>query len=112
MKKDYPWLNRNVINFSYEKFLTNREYFKYPVVRAPRVVDNGGETNKGGRPKGATSEAKRNLKITFRDALNEIAVEYQKEMNTAKSLGFQAKKGCLEDLIIQKKAEFSISDDV
>ena len=63
-------------------------------------------------PKGATSGAKRNLKITLRDALNEIAVEYQKEMNTAKSLGFQAKKGCLEDLIIQKKAEFSISEDI
>ena len=101
-----------MINFSYEKFLTNTECFKYPVERAPRVVDNGGETNKGGRPKGATSEAKRNLKITLHDALNEIAVEYQKEMNTAKSLGFQAKKGCLEDLIIQKKAEFSISEDI
>ena len=51
------------------------------------------------------------MKVALKDALNDIAVEYQKEKEIAKTLGLTVKRGCLEELISQKRAEYGIPAD-
>ena len=112
MHEDYRWINRNSINFAYEKFVKDRTYFDGPIrdkERAP--VRSEDEKNTGGRPKGTTIKAKRDMKVALREALNEISTSYQREIDIARTLGFQAvKKGCLDKIIEQKKKEFGIPD--
>ena len=51
------------------------------------------------------------MKVALKDVLNNIAVEYQKEKEIAKTLGLTVKRGCLEELISQKRAEYGIPAD-
>ena len=108
MSKDYPWLNRNVINFSYEKYIRNKKCFDPVGISGSSAVVSA----KNGRPKGTTDRAKHELKVALRDALNAIAVEFEKEKNIAKALGPTMKRGCLEELISQKRAEYGIPADI
>ena len=114
MQKDYRWINRNSINFAYEKFVRDRTYFDGPIRdMETATVRSEDDKNIGGRPKGATMKSKRDMKVALREALNEISTSYKKEIDIARTLGFQAvKKGCLDKIIEQKKKEFSIPDGI
>ena len=73
-KDEKPWINRNIINFSWKKFCGRRKTSK---ISAPVTKDYGSlnilpSKGKGGRPKGCTILLYHHLKESAIAAKNEI----------------------------------------
>ena len=94
-KEDFPWLNRNIINFAYKKYLEN-------INKQDALSTTSASTttsSSGGRPKGQTNLLKHHRKETILAAKNEITELYINEKEKRKGLGQKLPRGWLKQSI-------------
>ena len=108
LETGFPWINRHVINYAFDKYTAAQ---KAMAVEAP-IADVDNNSNLGGRPVGTTNKEKHDLKSRTRLCLDAVATEFHEKRNIAKRDGKYVKKGCLDDIIKQQKRKFNLSDSV
>lgn len=101
----YPWITRHQVN-SKIKVLQQRGEKS----RAQVVVVNTVDTT-GGRPKGTTVAASRNMSGRKRKALNAVTLKFNKLKQTAKAMGTKLMRGELDSLISTVLIESGLSLD-
>ena len=93
--EDNPWINRNVINFAYKKYLVEKK---------TEVFNNASSSSTStctavGRPKGETNLIKHHRKEVMAAAKNEITQLYNEEKQRMKSNGEILPRGWLKQTI-------------
>ena len=94
-KDDFPWLNRNIINFAYKKYLEkiHKQDALSTTSTSPSTLSSGG------RPKGQTNLLKHHRKETILAAKNEITELYKNEKEKRKEIGQKLPRGWLKQII-------------
>ena len=110
LKDISPWITMHVTNFAYDKH-TRR------IVKKDKVHVKEKEVTKipkkvVGRSIGMANIVKYEMKVRKQKRLDAALVLYAIEINTAKKLGRNIKKGTLEKIIRAQKEKFSIWDDI
>ena len=120
MKRDFPWITRDVVNYA----LKVHKKKTCAVVDSNSVVvdsnsvtsvgdDNSGlERKKGGRPVGTTSSNQLRKDVSYRFCLDDIAIEFDSEKRKASALGKYVPSGCLKRIIKKHKRKYGLGDDV
>ena len=106
LKSLCPWINRHILNYSFEKFTSAQKKHR----STPSSEENN--TNLGGRPVVTTNKEKHDLKIRTRECLDAAATEFHEKRNIAKRDGKYVKKGCLDDIIREHKIKFGLSENI
>ena len=91
--EDNPWINRNVINFAYKKYLVEK---KTEVFNSASSHPSTNACIAVGRPKGKTYLIKHHRKEVMAAAKNEITQLYNEEKQRMKSNGEILPRGWLK----------------
>lgn len=108
--EDNPWINRNVINFAYKKFLDEKKKEESNESGASPSVSTCTSTTAVGRPKGETNLMKHHRKEVIVAAKNEITQLYNEEKEKKKNIGEILPKGWLKQTIQNVCRKRGISD--
>ena len=122
MKNECPWLNRDIINYHYNRWSSKRVQDDVVVAIAPIVsthdevsIMNQPETlperNKGGCPKGTTNRIKKELSDAIIAAKNKIVVNYCEEAER-NGQSNALKKNTLSNIIREMRRKRNLPDNV
>ena len=99
-KDDNPWINRNVINFAYKKYLEKIHKQDHDLKITPSTASSApSSATAGGRPKGQTNLMKQHRKEAITAAKNEITELYKDEKERRKGIGQILPRGWLKQTI-------------
>ena len=122
-RKEYPWVNRDKINYHYKKYKSDSTVSAVSVSvidsesveKHSHTSSGGGNTSKAsriGRPKGSTKASKFLLKTTLTAAKNEIAQQYFEAKAKASSQGMKLGDGWLARLISDTKKKRGLDENI
>ena len=115
MKTDFPWMNRDVVNYA---FKTYKERMEAPADSEGRTAASENDVvaapqqKKSGRPVGSTLLNKFKKDVATRLCLDEVAIRYHRMREQARALGKQGKKKGLSDIITEVKKIYELGDEV
>ena len=111
MKTDFPWMNRDVVNYAFKKYQNEKrktsgsEDIDNNLVAAPTQ-------KKGSRPVGTTMVNKLKKEVATRLCLDQIAIEYHSMRKDARADGRKAERGTFTSIVKRAKEKYGLGDDV
>ena len=116
MKKDCPWINRDIVNYSFKVYEMKMK--AGPVEDSgstgddPSVTDGVSEIKKVGRPTGSTDKKKYDEKTRLRLAMDDMAIEFDSIRKDAHKKNLYVAKGTLKNIIKKYKKKYCLDDSV
>ena len=117
MKTDFPWMNRDVVNYAFKIY---KEKMDAPSDNEECAAADGNAANdvvpelqqkKSGRPVGSTLQNKFKKDVATRLCLDEISIRYHNMRDEARAVGRQAKKKGLREIIGEVKGIYGLGDE-
>ena len=117
MKTDFPWMNRDVVNYAFKMY---KEKMDAPSDNEDGAAADGNAVNdvvelqqkKSGRPVGSTLLNKLKKDVAARLCLDEISIRYHNMREQARAVGRQAKKKGLREIIREVKGIYGLDDEI
>ena len=109
MKADFPWMNRDVVNYAFKVYKGKMAESAAASDADSRTASGSGDTvasskpKKAGRPVGSTKINKFKKDVAIRLCLDEVAVKYHDVRKASRARGNHAKKKTLRLIIGEAK---------
>ena len=122
MKTDFPWMNRDVVNYAFKLYKGKMTSDNTATEGNTGSTSGSGDTpnddaasserKKVGRPVGTTKVNKFKKDVAIRLCLDEAAMKYHNVRKDSRARGSHAKKKSLRRIIEEVKKKYGLEDDV